>query len=335
MRRFAAVLTGVMLLPLTGAADNAVKVEIREWKVPYEASRPRDPYVDQKGFVWFVGQRSHYVGLLHPDSGEFKKFDLVTGAGPHNLIVGKDGYVWYAGNQKAHIGRLDPRSGDIKIYPMPDGTPRDPHTLVFDGTEENIWFTAQGGNTVGRLQTRTGKLDILPVPTERARPYGIKVDQKGHPWVVLLGTNKIATVDPATMALKEITLPRAETRPRRVEIDSKGNIWYVDFAGGRVGVYEAATGKVEEWISPGGEKSRPYGTAMDNADRFWFVETGAEPNQFVGFDTRTRQFIGSTPIPSGGGTVRYMFYNAPKNEIWFGADTNTIGRAILPPRSAT
>jgi hypothetical protein len=26
-----------------------------------------------------------------------------------------------------------------------------------------------------------------------------------------------------------------------------------------------------------------------------------------------------------------MFYHAPAREIWFGADTNTIGRAKLPP----
>ncbi|HWM29829.1 MAG TPA: lyase, partial [Woeseiaceae bacterium] len=32
-------------------ADN--RVDIREWLVPWEDSRPRDPYVTEDGRVWF------------------------------------------------------------------------------------------------------------------------------------------------------------------------------------------------------------------------------------------------------------------------------------------
>ena len=35
-------------------------------------------------------------------------------------------------------------------------------------------------------------------------------------------------------------------------------------------------------------------------------------------------------IESGGGTVRHMVFDETRNEIWFGADTNTVGRAKLP-----
>ena len=87
------------------------KIEITEWVVPWENSRPRDPYVDGSGNVWFVGQRSHYVGMLDPETGAFKRYDLDDGAGPHNLIVDAAGFVWYAGNRQQHIGRLDPRDG--------------------------------------------------------------------------------------------------------------------------------------------------------------------------------------------------------------------------------
>ena len=329
MKHLGGVVCAVLLVPFTGTADPGATVDIREWKVPYEESRPRDPYVDREGRVWFVGQRTHYVAYLNPESGEFKKFDLEAGAGPHNLIVDKNGYVWYAGNLKANIGRLDPKTGEIKTFTMPDPAARDPHTLVFD-QQENIWFTTQGGNMIGRLETASGQVRLVPIPTPKARPYGIKVDAKGRPWAVLVGTNKLATIDPATMALKEIELPRAETRPRRLEIDSKGDIWYVDYATGRIGHYKVESGRVEEWVTPGGEASQPYGTAMDKADRLWFVESGPSPNMFIGFDTRTKQFLPGTPVPSGGGTVRHMYYHPPTNEVWFGTDTNTIGRAKLP-----
>jgi virginiamycin B lyase len=112
-------------------ADN-VKVEIREWEVPWKSTRPRDPSVAADGTIWFVGQQGHYVGHLNPATGEFKKYDLGEGVGPHNQILDKNGNVWFAGNRVGYIGKLDPKTGAIEKFPMPDPTVRDPHTLVMD-----------------------------------------------------------------------------------------------------------------------------------------------------------------------------------------------------------
>jgi virginiamycin B lyase len=51
----------------------------------------------------------------------------------------------------------------------------------------------------------------------------------------------------------------------------------------------------------------------------------------VGFDATTQKFIGSTPLESGPGTVRHVYFHQPTNAIYFGADANTVGRATLPP----
>ncbi|MCK5447884.1 MAG: lyase, partial [Gemmatimonadetes bacterium] len=161
--------------PAIAAADTVV---ITEWLVPYEESRPRDPYVAPDGRVWFVGQRTDYAAVFDPKTGEFERFDLPEGTGPHNLIVDSDGTVWYAGNRAAHIGKLDPVTGEIEQIATPDPPARDPHTLVF-APDGNIWFTVQGGNVVGRLQTTTGEMRLLPVETARARPYGIVTAPNG------------------------------------------------------------------------------------------------------------------------------------------------------------
>jgi virginiamycin B lyase len=71
--------------------------------------------------------------------------------------------------------------------------------------------------------------------------------------------------------------------------------------------------------------------AVDSQDRLWFVETAPDPNQFVGFDPKTREFFSVTKIPSGGGAIRHMMFNRSAGEIWFGTDTNTIGRAKVIP----
>ncbi len=302
---------------------------IDEWTVPWENSRPRDPYVDSAGMVWFVGQRNHYVASLNPENGSFRQLVLDPGTGPHNLIVAGDHTIWYAGNLRMHIGHMDTAKGAVHKVPMPDKTARDPHTLVFDDAG-NIWFTVQGGNFVGKLTVANERVDLFEVPTPRARPYGINIAGDGTVWVAEFGTNKLLSINPATFELKETELPRAATRPRRLEVTSDGMIWYVDYAEGQLGRLNPNSGEIQEWPLPGGNRSRPYGMEVDGDDRLWMVETGSRPNQFVGFDPRSESFFGRTPIPSGGGSVRHMHYDAATNAIWFGTDTNTIGRAILP-----
>jgi len=317
----------LMWLGQASAAD--VKVAITEWKVPWEKTRPRDPDVDPQGKVWFVGQRADYLARLDPTTGNFKRFELESGAGPHNNIVDRDGFVWYAGNRAAHIGKLDPKSGKITKYPMPDAAARDPHTLIFDSNGD-IWFTAQRSNFVGKLTVKTGNVQLIPVPTPRARPYGIVIDSQNRPWINEFGSNKIATVEPNTMQLREYTLPREKARSRRIAITSDGMVWYVDYAKGFLGRLDPATAEVQEWPVPRGTKARPYAMTVDDRDRLWFVETNPQPNRLVGFDPKAQKFFSITEIESGGGRVRHMVFHKPTRQIWFGTDSNTIGRAQVP-----
>lgn len=319
-------------VPVSQAAEQAT-VDIKEWKVPWEKSRPRDPYAESAASVWFVGQRSGYLARLDVDSGKMTKVDLEPGSGPHNLIVGTDGVVWYAGNRKTLIGRYDPKTEKLEKIPMPDSAARDPHTLVFDG-KGHIWFTVQGGNFIGRLNMESRKVDLIPSGTPLSRPYGIKVGPDGAVWVALFGTHKLAKIDPETLGLTEVELPRTAARPRRLEVGSDGRVWYVDYARGRLGVYDPQSKQFKEWELPAGETSRPYGMAMDSKGRVWMVATGPEPNLFIGFDPEKEEFFSSTPVPSGGGTVRHMHYHAPSGTVWFGTDTNFIGRAVVEPEKA-
>lgn len=325
MRALTSILLFFVTAPTLPAVDKPI--EIREWPVPWEESRPRDPDFVSPDAVWFVGQTGHYVATLNPKTRQFTKIDLLDEPGPHNLIVGRDGIVWYAGNLKGYIGRLDPRTRTIRHIAMPDAEARDPHTLTFDAGQKNIWFTVQAGNFVGRLNIASEKVDLIRVPTERARPYGIVVAPDGRPWIVLFGTNKLATLDPRTLALTEHALPRSDARPRRLGVTSDGRVWYVDFAEGYLGAFDPATRTVKEWRLPGGEDSRPYAMAVDARDRIWAVETGTQPNRFVAFEPRTERFISATSVPSGAGAIRHVDYDPEAGRIWFGTDVNTIGYA--------
>ena len=322
--------TAMIMLPLA-TASIAQELDIREWQVPYEQSRPRDPFAESESSVWFVGQRTGYLAHLDAESGEFTQVELKDGSGPHNLIVGSDGIVWYAGNLTRLIGRYDPATGEIEEIMMPDEAARDPHTLIFDANEENIWFTVQGGNMMGRLNIASRKVDLIQSRTGRSRPYGIKLAPDGSIWVVLFGSNKLAHINPDTLEHEEIALPREDARPRRLEVTADGMVWYVDYADGMLGRYDPGSEEFTEWQMPQGEGARPYGMASDSTGKLWMVATGVQPNVFLGFDPTSETFTNATEVGSGGGTIRHMHYHEPSGAVWFGTDTNYVGRAIVEP----
>lgn len=310
----------------SSVATASSKLVLKSWEVSWKG-RPRDPFVDHQGRVWFCGQAGNYLAYLEPDSGRFKKYELSDGVHPHNLIVDTRNQIWYAGNTDAHIGRLNPDTGKITKFKMPSSDLKDPHTLVFN-QQGNIWFTAQWGNAVGFLNTSTGKVNYAEPDAFFARPYGIKISSKNEPWVVLLGTNQLVTVDPDNFRLSEVILPRSNTRPRRLEIDQADNVWYADYEEGFLGRYSPEDHSFKEWQLPSGKDSKPYGTAMDKNQIIWIAETGVSPNRLVGFDTRKETFIHSAKVP-GGGSVRHMYYHEQNHEFWFGVDTGFIVRARI------
>lgn len=317
-----------LMMSMALAADMATApatVEIQEWQVPWEQSRPRDPYVGDQDEIWFVGQRSDYAAVLNPKTGEFKRVDLPEGAGPHNIIVDERG-AWYAGNKGAHIGLIDREDYSIEQFTLPGNGRRDVHTMQFD-SEDNIWFTAQGANQLGYFDTATESFKIWDIPTKRARPYGlIMVDDQ--PWATLFGSNKLVTI--VDGELKEINLPRPQmNRPRRLAATADGHFWYGDYAGGFLGRYNPETEQVTEWPMPAGVRSMPYAVAADDQGYVWLAETGVQPNRIVGFNTKTETFTDPVAVPSGGGTVRHMVFDPVTNSLWFGTDTNTIGQARI------
>jgi virginiamycin B lyase len=314
---------------LAGGVLPAGAEPVTEWQVPWREGRPRDPYPDPAGYVWFCGQGGGYLGRLDPRSGAFERFALHDEPGPHNLIVDGAGAVWFAGNTTGHIGRFDPATGVITRHALPDPAARDPHTLIWDGAG-NIWFTVQHGNFIGRLDPARGETRLVALETPHARPYGIAVDAGNRPWAALFGTNRIATVDPQSFTLREIALPRADARPRRLAVTTNGDVWYGDYAGGVLGRYRPMDSSFREWPLPGGSGAWPYAVAVDGSDRVWLAETGITPNRLVAFDTKTERFVASVAVPSGGGVIRHMVYHAPTKALWFGADTGTIGRARVP-----
>ena len=293
-----------MMLFAAAAMAAAPSVDIKEYDLPAAKSFPHDPTLAPDGSLWYTAMQTNKLGRLDPKTGEFKEYPLKTpNSGPHGLVADKDGNIWFTAIRGEYVGKLDPKTGEVKEYRAPEGTSIDPHTPVID-QNGMLWFTNEQASAVGRLDPRTGKMDVKKSPTPHAVPYGIVVTQKGVPIFCEFGTNKLASIDPKTMEIKEYTLPEG-ARPRRLALAKDGTIFYSDYARGMLGHFDPATGKQEEWASPGGPNSNPYGIAITKDGTVWYSESGVRPNTLVKFDPATKKFE-STTIPSGGGTVRNM-----------------------------
>jgi virginiamycin B lyase len=305
----------------------------KQWDVPFGANtRPRDPYADPQGRVWFVGQAGNYVAYLDSKSGDFKRYEIEPGTHPHNLVVEK-GMVWFTGNRNNRIVRLDPKTGKLTTYTIPDSTVRDPHTMIFDAKSGIAWFTAQSAGVVGRLDPNTGQFRLWKTGAQ-TRPYGIVIDSKGRPWFDLFGTNKIGTIDPRTMELKEYTIANDRARPRRIAVTSDDQIYWGDYTRGFVGHLDPRSGKMEEWPLPAGAASLPYAMTTDDRDMIWLAQTGSSngPASLVAFDPRTKKFVAEIPVGRPGpNTIRHMTFDKATRQIWFGTDQGAIGKIAVPP----
>jgi virginiamycin B lyase len=308
---------------------------LTEWTVPWERSRPRDPFADAQGRVWFVGQAGNYVAYLNPATGQFKRYQVEEGTHPHNLVVSPKGEVWFTGNRNGRLVRLDPATGKLTDYMMPDSAVEDPHTMTFDAAG-NAWFTAQQSDAVGHIDTRTGTIRLWHTESG-SRPYGIMVAPDGKVWFDLFGTNKLGMIDPKVMGVKTFALPNQRSRPRRIAITHDGMIWYGDYTRGYLGQLDPKTGDTKEYALPGGAMSLPYGMALDGQGRIWVAETGPRPNRLVAFDPARGMFTDTVQV--GGGevpnTIRHMTYDSRTSAIWFGTDRNTIGRLVVRGRETT
>ncbi|MFN7088131.1 MAG: hypothetical protein ACK4N4_16100 [Burkholderiales bacterium] len=300
-----------------------VRVVIREWQVPTPGSRPHDPLATRDGAIWYTGQLSNKLGRVDPGTGQIKEYPLKTPqTAPHGLVEDKDGNIFFTGNNLGLIGKLDPKTGNVTEYRMPDPNAKDPHSLSF-APDGMLFFTLQQSNMIGRLDPKTGEIELVASPTPRSRPYGILVNSKGIPHVVLFGTNKIARIDPKTMEIKEYTLPDPRSHPRRMAYDNKDHIYYADFSRGMLGKLDPETGKVSEWPSPGGPKSEPYGIVFTKG-AVWYSESGTRPNTIVRFDPQTEKFQ-TWVIPSGGYIVRKMDVTPAGNPVIATSTINGVG----------
>lgn len=284
-----------------------MQLNYRYWQVPTLGQRARDPVQGKDGVIWWVGQWGNILGRLDPATGEMKEYPLPDGTYPHSVTLDKHLTPWFLGNKNGTVGYLNLETEDFTVFRMPDENARDPHTGEFD-QNGIFWFTLQHSNMIGRLDPATGDIKLVTLPTKGSRPYGIKLDSAGTPWVSCNGSNCLIKVNTESMSLEEIKLPGDKTHARRLAITPDDMVFYVNSGMGKLGRYNPKTGEITEWDNPSGQNSHPY--AIEYADgAIWFNESSKRPETLVRFDLTT-ETMQSWQIPSKegvySGLIRHM-----------------------------
>jgi virginiamycin B lyase len=102
-------------------------------------------------------------------------------------------------------------------------------------------------------------------------------------------------------------------------------VYYSDYARGYLGRLDPKTGKVEEWPSPGGRSSQPYGIAATADGIIWYSESNVQPNTIVRFDPKTNEFQ-IAPVPSGGGVLRHIDVSKDGKDLFIASSgVNKVG----------
>jgi virginiamycin B lyase len=293
------------------AAAVELKGAMHTWDVPVSGAMPHDPAVDPNGDIWFTLMESGHVARFNPETHEWKLYKVpTTDSGPHGLVADAGGNIWFTENYAGKIGRLDVKSGAMTEYTPPSA--KDPHTPVI-GPDGALWFTSQNSNLIGRLDLQTRKIVEYSVPTQNAHPYGIVSGDDGGLWFCELTGQKLGRVNPATGAITEYTPPEPNVRPRRL-VAARGAIYFTDSGGGRLGRLTLADKKFKMWPSPSGNKSQPYGIAMDSTGKIWYQESAAGANKLVRFDPAVEVFA-VFPMPAADSSVRHIVRDA-RGRLW-------------------
>jgi virginiamycin B lyase len=130
------------------------------------------------------------------------------------------------------------------------------------------------------------------------------VNSRGVLFFCEFGAGKIGSIDPVTLKITEYALPK-RARPRRLAIARDDAVYYTDYQRGYLGRLDPKNNRVDEWPSPEGKGSRPYGITITPDGMIWYSESGVDPNTVVRFDPKTKQFE-KWDVPSGGGVIRNM-----------------------------
>jgi streptogramin lyase len=250
---------------------------------------------------------------------------------PHDVVVDADGKAWYSDFGNQFVGVLDPKTGAVKDIPIPVLKPEQPKgglDLEFD-PQGNVWLSMMYQAGVSRIDRKTHEVKAHPFPKEwqsastqasMVSPQHSDVDGKvwsnnqedhyGYRLDVATGQweNFGQAKDPAGRQIRAYGMPT----------DRNNNVYQLGFSATHIGLRKVNEGGlVRIWATPT-EQSKPRRGRVDEQNRLWFAEYGA--NGIGMFDPKTeviKEWKLTTPW-----SAPYDVVFTKRGEAWTGSMMN-------------
>ncbi len=170
------------------------KKKMIEIKISDVAS-PMGIIVDPDDMVWFSEVSNNYIGRYNPDSGELKKFPVITPlAQPTLLRMDKNKLIWASLMRAQQFAVLMTEQGIMSVVDLPgyNAVPQG-HVISDDG---KIWMVDSMMNQAGWFDSTSLRWRLFPLPTTNSQPMSMAIDSAGDIWFTQSGrhANRFAKI---------------------------------------------------------------------------------------------------------------------------------------------
>ena len=198
------------------------------FRVPTNASQPRDITLGPDGNMWFTESDINVSQIGRIDAaGTITEFVVPTRfSQPSQIVAGPDGALWFtapSGFPDMFIGRVTTGGVFSGFAPAcgANGCSIVPQDIA-SGPDGSLWFTESLNSQIGRLTT-TGTFVFFPTPTPGANPDGITNGPDGALWFTEHNADQIGRIDVAGHITEFGGL---SSDPDRITLGPDGNLWF-------------------------------------------------------------------------------------------------------------
>ena len=136
------------------------------WQTPTANSGPRRGVLDEKGRLWYAGNRGNVVGMFDTRTEQFKEWVPPNPRYfPYSVAIDKNDDLWATTEFADSTLRLNTRTGEFIEYPMPRFT-NGRRTWV-DNKTTPVTFWVGGNHSASVVKVEA--LDTPPAPTSDSR----------------------------------------------------------------------------------------------------------------------------------------------------------------------
>jgi virginiamycin B lyase len=199
-------------------------------------SAPNDLALDAQGNVWFTEMNSDQVGMLNPQTGQIKQYQLgdtpsVQKLSPYGIAIDHQGNVWFTEATSNMLGKIDP-AGKIQRFTYQGAS--SPLMEIASDDQGNIWGTTFLFPHLVKFAIQQETFTLYTPSNTPGGSYGLALARNHQIWMTLTEQNQLARFDTTTNHFAYYQVPTEGSSPFGIAIDAHGTLWVTETVGNKL-----------------------------------------------------------------------------------------------------